>query len=745
MKKLNLILIVFFSLLFSSVNAKNIDEILIYGNKRISYETILMLSQVKIGQDINKINLNEILKDLYNTNFFKNISVDIKGNKLILNIEEAPIIENISYEGIKAKKIQEAVKKNLKLKSRSSYNEFLLLEDKQQILYVLKDFGYFFSEVDTYIDELEDNKINLSFKINLGEKSKIKKISFIGDKIFKNRKLRSLIVSEEYKFWKIISGKKFLNENLIRLDERLLRNFYLNKGYYNVKINSSFAKLINENEFELIFNINANEKVFFDNLSLNLPPDFDKENYSNINKLFTDYKGLPYSLFTVEKILQKIETITINDQYLSVEATVEENLNLNKLDLLFKIEETEKYYVERINIFGNNITQENVIRNQFEIDEGDPFNKILHSKTLNNIKSLNFFREVKSDIISDENKKTKNINITVQEKPTGEIFAGAGAGTNGGTISLGIKENNYLGKGLKLTADGTLTSESFKGQFNVSNPNFRNTDKSIYFNIQAIETDRLTTFGYKTNKTGFDIGTGFEYLDDLNLNLSTRTFFETIDTNSNASDRQKSQAGNYWDTFFKVNFDYDRRNQKFKTTEGYRSFYGIDVPLISDTNTLKNTYFYKHYTELYDENITTMTVSIDTANSLTGDDIKLSERLHVPSNRLRGFERGKVGPKDGGDFIGGNYVSTINFSTTIPQLLSNLQDIDISLFFDAANVWGVDYDSSLDDGSKIRSSIGLGVDWFTPIGPLNFSFTEAISKSSSDITESFRFNIGTSF
>ena len=340
-----------------------------------------------------------------------------------------------------------------------------------------------------------------------------------------------------------------------------------------------------------------------------------------------------------------------------------------------------------------------------------------------------------SEIQTNEDDKTKIININVEEKPTGEIFAGAGAGTNGATISIGIKENNYLGKGLSVKADGTITEETFKGQFSVTNPNFKNSDKSIFFNIQALETDRLTDSGYKTNKTGFDIVTGFEYLDDLFLNISTRSYYEKIETNSNASSRQKKQEGDYWDTFVNLNFDYDKRNQKFKTSDGYRSNFGIDLPLISETNTLTNSYKFKYFTELYDENISSFSFFVKSANSLTGDDIKLSERLYVPSNLLRGFERGKVGPKDGNDFIGGNFVTSFNLASTLPQILPNLQEVDVSVFLDAANIWGVDYDSSLSDSNKIRSSVGVGIDWFTAIGPMNFSITETITKSNTDITD----------
>ena len=154
---------------------------------------------------------------------------------------------------------------------------------------------------------------------------------------------------------------------------------------------------------------------------------------------------------------------------------------------------------------------------------------------------------------------------------------------------------------------------------------------------------------------------------------------------------------------------------------------------------------YRIFSELYENNITSFALFLQTANSLTGDDVKLSERLIIPSRKLRGFERGKVGPKDGNDYVGGNHVSVINLKSTLPQLFPNAQNLDVSIFLDAANIWGVDYDSSIDDAGKIRSSVGIGIDWFTLIGPLNFSISETLTEEDSDITETFRFNIGTTF
>ena len=169
------------------------------------------------------------------------------------------------------------------------------------------------------------------------------------------------------------------------------------------------------------------------------------------------------------------------------------------------------------------------------------------------------------------------------------------------------------------------------------------------------------------------------------------------------------------------------------------------MPIISDTNTLTNTYGYKFFTELYEENITSAGFMIKTANSLTNEDIKLSERLFIPSSKLRGFESGKIGPKDGNDYIGGNYITTFNFNTTIPKLFPTAENFEFLFFVDAANIWGVDYDSSLEKNNKIRSSVGLAVDWMTVVGPLNFSLAQPITKADGDKLQSFRFNLGTTF
>ncbi len=735
-----------FILFFFTCNAFSsiLNKIEIIGNDRISNETIKLFIEVKINEEINSDKLNNILKNLYKTDFFKDVTLDYVNQVLTIKVTENPIIENISYEGIKNKKTIELINENALVRSRSSYNKNTLKKEKENIGNILKNLGYYNTSIDISVIESKNNLVDIIFNINLRKKTKIKKISFIGNKNFKDKKLRSIIASDEYKFWKFISGRKYLNQNMVIFDERLLKNFYKNNGYYDAQINSSFAKLIDDNNFELIFNINSGPKFFFGELNINLPSDFEEKNFDSIKKLFKKTKGKPYSINTIDEILDEIDSITALEQYKFIKAKVSENISQNLINLEFNVEEGEKFYVDKINIYGNKITAENVIRNQFELDEGDPFSEILINKSVNNLKSLNFFKTVNSKIKNNENTKTKEIDIFVEEKPTGEIYATAGAGTSGASFGFGVKENNFLGNGIALDTNALISSSQFKGKFTITNPNYKNSDKSLYTSLEATETNNYNTFGYKTNKTGFRIGTNFEYLNDFYLGLNTSNFYETIETNSSASTQQQNQEGNYWDSFVKFDLNYDKRNQKFQTTSGFKSFYSINLPIVSDTNTLKNYYNYSKYFSFYEKNFSSISLYLESANSINNKNIKLSERIAIPSSRLRGFEYGRVGPKDGDDFIGGNYAYSLNFTSSLPYIFEDSQNFDLLFFADVANIWGVDYNSSI-KGDGTRSSLGIALDWMTPVGPMNFSFAYPISKQTGDRTETFRFNLGTTF
>ena len=256
---------------------------------------------------------------------------------------------------------------------------------------------------------------------------------------------------------------------------------------------------------------------------------------------------------------------------------IENKIEKNKIDIIFKVKESDQFYVERINIYGNNITHENVIRNSLEIDEGDPFNKLLNAKSLNNLKSLNIFKNVRSTIKDGEETNTKVIDIKVEEKPTGEITLGAGVGSEGGSIGFSVSENNFLGKGVKLGTSLRVSDDTIRGNFSVVNPNFNYYNKKLTTNIESTKIDKLSENGYETTKTGFSFGTSYEQYEDVYFSPSISTYIEDITTTSGASGSLQKQSGDYFTTNFFYSFDLDKRNQRFQTFEGHRFIFAQNI------------------------------------------------------------------------------------------------------------------------------------------------------------------------
>ena len=744
MKKILLQLLIFF-IFYVSARAEVIKDIKLENNIRISKESIIAFGNIKLGKDYNESEINQILFDLYDTNFFSDLKLQVINNVLVINVTEKKIIQTVILEGVKSKENTEKILKQLKLKDKSPFDEFTAEQDLIRIKNSLNRSGYYFAKVDVKIKENNNDTLDLIYNIETGEKALIKNIKFIGDKTFKDRKLRSVIISEENKFWKFISNKKYLDIDRINLDKRLLKNFYLNKGFYNVDIESSSA-VFNENSFELIYNINSGNKYFIQNVKLDVPIDYDAKHFEEVKKSINKLKDKKYSLIKINKVIKEIDKISVARLYDFIDATIEINESgENKLDLIFSVIESEKFFVNKIDIFGNNVTEERVIRNQLEVDEGDPFNKLLHAKSINNLKSLRIFADVKDEVISGENPQQKDIKITVEEKPTGEILASAGIGNDGGTIGFAVSEKNFMGRGIGLVSSLTLSEEKVKGEFTVNNPNFNYTEKSLSSSLFAVNTDKMTESGYDSSEVGFSFGSKFEQYDNLFFNPSFKTVAEKLETNSLASSSIKKQEGNYFTSTIGYAFDYDVRNQKFQTTDGFRSKFTQTLPVISDSNTVITGFIYDQYLTFGD---TTTSAGLFLKNAVgLSDDVRISERIGVPRKRLRGFKPGRIGPVDqGDDHVGGNYAAALSFTTNLPMVAPTLQNFEFNYFLDFGNVWGTDYRASnFDDSNFLRASTGAGVEWWTPVGPLSLTFSHAIQKKSTDEFEGFQFNIGTTF
>ncbi len=744
--KIKLIYIIFlFIFTINAAHSEVLKEFKINGNDRLANETIIMFSELELGANINQNDLNQSIKNLYKTNYFKNIKMNFINNILEIEVIENPIIQTVRLEGIKNKDILKSLSSITKKTEKYPFLKNKIQDQKILLMNVVRSSGFYFAEINTKIVNNDNNSVDIIYDFELGNRAVIKKINFIGNKIFKDATLRNVIRSEEGRFWKIISRNKYLNEQLVNVDEDLLFKFFKNKGYYNVKIKSSYAKTIDNKFFELNFNIDAGNKFYFNEISINVDENFSKENFSELNRTFKRLKGKKYSINSLNKILKEIDSIALNKEFVFMNAKYEEKIfDKNKININFLFEKLEMFYVEQINIFGNFITEEKVIRNSLIVDEGDAFNKILFDKSISDIKAKRIFKSVKTDVnTSDSDKQKKIIDIYVEEMATGEIFAGAGTGTSGTSITAGINEKNYLGRGINVKTNATISDDQIVGILSVINPNYKNTDKSLNTTVESSSSDYMTASGYKTNRTGLSLGTGFEQYEDLFVNMDVSFYYEKLETSTNASATKKKQEGDYIENLFKYSITLNKLDQNFQPTDGYKTSFIQILPIYSDDLSIVNTFNVSRYHSVTDNLILSGKLFFKAVNSID-DDVRVSRRVYIPSSKLRGFQSGKIGPKEGDEYVGGNYGTALNLNTTLPNVLSGYENIDLSLFLDAANLWHVDYNSSL-DSNKIRSATGLAVNWFTPIGPLTFSYAIPISEASTDKEENFRFRIGTSF
>ncbi len=721
-----------------------LKKIEVSGNERLADETIILFSELKIGSELDSSLINNTFKKLFDTNYFKELKINFETGILKIFVIENPIIQEIRVTGIKNKSILREIEKITRKSEKYPFIQSNITNQKNQLNNIVRLNGFYFAEIKIKTIDNNNNSIDLIYEFNLGDRAKISKINFIGNKIFKTRKLRKIIQSEETRPWKFITKNKFLDTNRVSSDINLLKLFYKNRGYYNVKIKSSYATVDNSVNFKLIFTIDAGDQFFFNNLTLNVSDDYTDKNFDKIKNLLNNFKNQKYSIRSINEIKEEIDNIALQKEFVFIDTKYnEEIVDKNKINIYFYLEQLEQSYVDRINIFGNFITEEKVIRNSLIVDEGDPYNKILFDKSISNVKSRGIFKSVKSKILSSENKGNKIINITVEEKPTGEVFAGVGTGTGGSSFSVGLKEKNYLGKGINLDTNLAVSDDQVSGKFKIINPNFRNSDRSLNTTIESTTSDFLSTSGYKTTRTGLSFGSGFEQYQDVFINFDISNYYEKLVTSDKATEIKKKQEGDYFENLFLYSITLNKLNQNFQPTDGFFTKFSQSIPIYSDDNSFENTLYASKYHTITDNFLISGKLFLKAVNSIDND-VRVSKRVYIPSSRLRGFESGKIGPKDGTQYVGGNYGAALNFTSSFPKFFNEFENLDLNLFVDVANLWHVDYDSSL-DSDKIRSSTGVAVDWFTAIGPLSFSYAIPITDATSDKTESFRFQIGTSF
>lgn len=745
----------FFIILFFFSNLAHsqiFENLIIKGNKKIQSETIVNIIDFNKSKNYTLEQINDFQKKLYESGFFETVKTKVEKNNLIITVSENPIIEFYYLKGVANKSRLKFLESNLELSENKIFSEARLKLDIEKIKSTYFIEGYYDVRVNPTLTKQKNGNLNLILEVNKGEKYLINKINFIGNKSFSDSILKEAIKSSEHGWWKFMSSSTVLSDSNVDQDKFLLLNFYRNEGYYNAEVTSSNIDLVSSNRGDITFSINSGPIFSFGEFKIvDNSNNLTKDNLKQINNII--YKKLSKSFRKGFSNYSRKKVIELKDDIYSY--LLKEKIELVKVDIFDKIVNTNivslefifknsnRQTVNLIKVRGNNITEEKVIRNNLEFAEGDLYIGHKLEKSKDNLLSSNIFEKVD---IKQKNAGNEliDLEINVEEKPTGSISAGVGIGTSESNVFTSIEESNLFGTGIKTRAVLSFGTEQIKGDFLVTDPDFKSSGNRVSYGGYVRNSD-FENVGYESTVAGTSISTGYEIRQDVDFTVGLAIDRDKISTTNTASDLYKNQEGTYYTTKGFYGFTKDERNRKFQTSDGYLIAFGQDIAMpFSDIPYIKNTLrgtIYHPFSKSYIFNFKT---GISSINAYKSKNIKLSDRLYLTENQLRGFENRGTGPVDNNTHVGGNYSYYSSVSSTFPNPFPENLNVKSILFVDAGNVWGADYDSSK-DREKLRSSYGVGLDWMSPLGPLNITLANTITKDDDDLEQKFNFKIGSTF
>ena len=739
------VLVIFFILTTSSFS--EIKKVNIVGNKRVNSNTIESLVDKKI-LNVDSIFINNLTKKIYDTEFFSDVKISYNQESLTITVTENPIVNFFYINGIKDSDLDQ-LNKIIYLKENTIFSNSKLKKDIEAAKDFFYSIGYYSASVTPEIIKIDNNQVNLIINIDKKEISKIKNIYFIGNKFFSSSQLLDVISSSEDGWWKLFSSSSF-SEQRIEYDKLLLKDFYKLKGFYDVQVESGFINVDKENNFSLTFSINSGNKYKFGELNIQaLNPSFKENDIAEIKNISSQLlkNNEIYSTATISKLNKIITSYLESKRYNNFELDLQEFKKDNEyVNLLLQLKDEQKVLLNKINIQGNTVTEEKVIRDSILLNEGDYLNFSKVKKSIDYLKSKQLFSKVDYKISDSEKKNFKDFNLFVKEQATGNISAGVGYGTNGGLLEASINEKNFLGQGINLNFTGRLSSEIVRGDLSYVDPNFKNSDKELASSLYS-EVDDYTNSGYQNKRVGTKLATKYEIYEDIFFRPNATIQYDKLEVTGSASSLLRSRQGNFMTTSLGYNFSIDQRDSRFNPTSGSVIYFDQNIAtLFSDIPTIQTGLGGTFYKELLnDKFIGSAKVRLANVFAFDNKNVKLSDRIFSSQNDLRGFETRGVGPVDSGDHIGGNNLATLSLKSTFPNPIPENLRANTFIFFDAGNVWKADYSDLISSSSKIRSSTGVGLDLMSPFGPLSFAYSIPISKASTDKEQRFLFNIGSSF
>lgn len=736
----------------SAAYAETVEKIRIEGAERIEPATVMTYLDIQPGDDLTQDKLNQSLKTLFGTGLFADIDFYMQGRDLVVQVVENPVINKIAFEGNKQLKNEDLLAE-IRLRPRVVFTRTKVQTDVERLLEVYRLSGLFSATIEPKIIKLDQNRVNLVFEIYEGPKTRIRKISFLGNQQFSNAKLESVIRSRETAWYRFLSANDKYDPDRLAFDRELLRRFYLNSGYADFQITSAVAELSQDRkDFFLTFTLEEGERYRIGKISVE----------NNVQELQADWvrglvdlkEGSWYNAEAVEDTVVNLTTEIGNRQYafIDVRPRVERRRADKQIDLVFVVNESAKAFVNNININGNVRTLDQVVRREMLLVEGDPFNRTRVQKSKQNIKDLDFFEEVEIRTVPTAVEDKVDIEVDVQEKSTGELMIGAGFSTQDGPLAdFRLRERNFLGKGQMLDFSTTLSGVRTEFEFGFTEPYFLNRDLQAGFNVFHITRDLQDVSSYDRRQTGGRMFTDYPLAKNLRQTLSYRLEKNEItNVQPTASLFIQLQQGKRVTSAVAQRLTYDTRNSTTDPTEGGIFRFDTEIAgLGGDARYFSTRIGANYYWPLTKQWIVSVLGEAGHIVAFGGQTVQINERFSMGGTTLRGFERSGVGPRDfaTSDALGGNTFYRGSAEVGFPLGLPEEFQIRGHLFSDFGSLWGIDGSGAglVGEDASLRLSVGAGVSWKSPLGPIRVDVTAPILKEDFDMTQVLSFSFGTSF
>ncbi len=753
-----------------------IQSIRVLGNERIETGTILSYLVVQAGDPFNREELDRSLKTLFATGLFRDVTLHRDGNTLLVDVVENPIVNRISFEGNHAAK-DDDLRKEIDLRARAVYTPEMASRDRQKILDLYAQKGRYGVTVTPQIIRLSHNRVDVIFQINEGELTLIRKISFVGNKAFSEARLAQVITSKETAWYRFFSSSDEYNPDRIKFDSELLRRFYLRNGYVDFNVVDATAELApNRKSFFVTFTIDEGPRYRIGRIEVKST--LRHVTAESLRPKIKIYEHQWYDGDDVQHTAEGLQNFlqASGSPFASVKPEIARNTDNHTVDLLFDVSEGPRIYVDRIDINGNTITQDRVIRRQFDFAEGDPLTPAQQRRSKQSLEDLGFFNTVSIETAPGSAPDRVNVNAAISEKPTGQITLGGGYSTDAGVLAnAGIRQSNLVGSGIDASLSGTIAQYENQVDLSVTDPYFlgRNVVAGIdLFNIET-EGNSSSVQNYYETRTGGTARIGYAF----NRYLSQSFNYTVTDRRVNnvytaASLYIQAEHGTSFLSQIGTTLAYDRRDSRVAPHTGYLVTTGVDVAgLGGNEKYIRSKIDASYYIPLdYFTGNHDWTVSLKAGTGYLADydhgRQDIVDNFYLGGDNLRGFYDGGVGPYSNptniypaADALGGRFIYTqstqLNFPLPVgPDLgLSGRYFVDVG-GLSGARVLTTNFTSYganavgqriLGDDLRPRVGTGVGVSWKSPFGLINVDLGIPVVRQPSDKQQVFRFGFGSNF